>query len=185
MVDRLGRGLKVLEKSFGATLSAEENAELKKQAQVFRDGGFTRKLAEQTVMLERLSPALDVVETAARRRTNVNRVAQVFFGLGDALDLKWLRKQVESLKVAGQWHAVSRSNLRDELFSAHNHLVDRVLHSHGRKKDPMAAWMDANQESLKPVLGMLSDMKNNVDMDYPTISVAVRALERLVAETAS
>ena len=152
---------------------------------MFRDGGFSSKLAEQTVMLQRLSPALDVVETAARRSTDVNRVAQVFFGLGDALDIKWLRKQVESLEVVGQWHAVSRANLRDDLFSSHNHLVDRVLHGHGRKKDPVAAWMDTNQESLKPVLGMLNDMKKNVDMDYPTVSVAVKALERLVAETAS
>jgi glutamate dehydrogenase len=134
-------------------------------------------------MLERLFPTLDVVETAARRKTNVNRVARVFFGLGDALDLKWLRKQVESLEVIGQWHAISRANLRDELFSAHNHLVERVLHSDGRKKDPVSSWMETNRETIKPVKDMLNHMKKGAEMDYPTVSVAVRALEHLVAET--
>ena len=134
-------------------------------------------------MLERLFPALDVVETAAQRRTDVNRVARVFFGLGDALDLKWLKKNVENLKVSGQWHAVSRSNLRDELFSAHNNLVERVLQAHGRKKDPVGSWMESHQADIKPVMDMLNDMRKTAKMDYPTISVAVRALETLVNRT--
>ena len=184
MVERLAPGLKALEKSIGATMTAEENEELKRQVQIYREGGFSRKLAEHTVMLERLFPTLDVVETAARRKTDVNRVARVFFGLGDVLDLKWLRKQVESLEVIGQWHAISRANLRDELFSAHNHLVERVLHSGGRKKNPVVLWMETNGETIKPVKDMLNHMKKSADMDYPTVSVAVRALEQLVAETA-
>jgi len=184
MVERLAPGLGILEKSIGATLTEEESKELKKQVKAYIDGGFSRKLAEHTVMLERLFPTLDVVETAARRRTDVNRVARVFFGLGDALDLRWLKKHVESLKVSRQWHAISRANIRDELFSVHNHLVERVLHSDGRKKDPVAAWMETNQATIKPVRDMLSEMKKSDEMDYPTISVAVRALEHLVAETA-
>jgi len=183
MVERLAPGLKVLEKSIGSTMTVEENEELKRQVQFYREGGFSRKLAEHTVLLERLFPTLDVVETAARRKTDVDRVARVFFGLGDALDLKWLRKQVESLEVVGQWHAISRANLRDELFSTHNHLVERVLQSDGRKKHPVAAWMETNQETLKPVKDMLNKMKKSAEMDYPTVSVAVRALERLVGET--
>jgi glutamate dehydrogenase len=183
MVDRLTPGLQVLEKSIGDTMKAEESEEMMRQIQPYVDGGFSRKLARHTVMLQRLFPTLDVVETAARRRTDVNLVAKVFFGLGDTLDLKWLRKQVESLNVAGQWHAVSRANLRDELFSVHNKLVERVLHSDGGNKEPVESWMETNQEALKPVRHMLSDMKKNAEMDYPTISVAVRALEQLVSET--
>ena len=113
----------------------------------------------------------------------MNRVARVFFGLGEALDLKWLKEHVESLQVARQWHAISRANLRDELFSVHNHLVKRVLQSDGRKKDPVGSWMETNRETIKPVRDMLIDMKKSDEMDYPTISVAVRALEKLVMET--
>ena len=83
-----------------------------------------------------------------------------------------------------QWHAISRANIRDELFSVHNHLVERVLHSDGRKKDPVASWMETNQATIKPVIDMLNEMKKSNEMDYPTISVAVRALEQLVVDTA-
>ncbi|MCJ7815242.1 MAG: NAD-glutamate dehydrogenase, partial [Xanthomonadales bacterium] len=93
------------------------------------------------------------------------------------------KKQVESLKVTGQWHAISRSNLRDELFSTHNHLVDRVLLGAGKKKNPVDAWMESHENAVKPVVDMLNDMKKTAGMDYPTISVAVGALGQLVART--
>ena len=184
MVDRLAPGLAVLEKSITDTMTEDEIESMKRSAQPYLDGGFPRKLARQTVLLERLFPILDVVETAARRKTDVNRVARVFFGLADELRLSWLKRQVDSLQVAGQWHAISRSNLRDELFSAHNHLVQRVLKSDGKKKDPVATWMTSNADKLKPLLLMLNDMEKSTEMDYPTISVAVRALERVIADTA-
>jgi NAD-specific glutamate dehydrogenase len=44
--------------------------------------------------------------------------------------------------------------------------------------------METNQATLKPVQDMLNDMKKGDEMDYPTISVAVRALEQLVVDTA-
>jgi glutamate dehydrogenase len=135
-------------------------------------------------MLDRLFPTLDVVETAARRRSDVGRIAQVFFGLGDALELKWLRRQVEALDVVGQWHAMSRANLRDELFTQHNRLVERVLQADGRKRDPVAAWLGDNAERVGLVQKMLRHMRSQAEMDYPTISVAVRALGQLADDSA-
>jgi len=185
MVNRLSPGLKGVEGYIGISMSEEEQEELQRQAEPYIEGGFAAALAHQVVMLERLFPALDVVETAARRRNDVQRVARVFFGLGDALDLKWLKKQVESLVVSGQWHAISRSNLRDELFLAHNNLVERVLLSDGKKKNPVESWMESNKAEVEPVLQMLKDMRKTKHLDYPTVSVAVRALEKLVTRTGS
>jgi len=184
MVERLAPGIAAVEKTIRRSMSAEEIEALKQQMDPFIEAGFSRKLAQQTVMLERLFPALDVVETAARRRSDVERIAQVFFGLGDALELKWLRRQVESLAVVGQWHAMSRTNLRDELFGQHNRLVARVLQADGRKRDPVAAWMETHGERVRQVQKMLSDMRNQAEMDYPTIAVAVRSLGQLADDTA-
>ena len=112
----------------------------------------------------------------------MDRVARVFFGLGDELHLNWLRTQVESLNVVGQWHAVSRANLRDQLFMVHNDLVESVLRLDGRKKDPVAAWINRMEKALMPIIHMLKDMQNNYEMDYPTVSVAINALEKLTRE---
>jgi glutamate dehydrogenase len=185
MVQRLAPGLSVVEKVIRQSMSAEETQALEQQMLPYVEGKFPQPLAEQIVMLERLFPALDVVETAARRRSDVARIAQVFFSLGELLDLKWLRRQVEALQVVGQWHAMSRANLRDELFTQQNRLVERVLQSGGRKRDPVTAWSEANAERLATMQKMLSHMKNHVEMDYPTIAVAVRSLGQLVDDSAN
>jgi glutamate dehydrogenase len=184
MVERLAPGLKDVEKALRKAMSAEDIEALERQMQPYLEGGFPGKLAGRAVMLDRLFPALDVVETAAHRRADVSRIAQVFFGLGDALELKWLRRQVENLDVVGQWHAMSRANLRDELFTQQNRLVERVLKADGRKRDPVAAWMACHSERVASVQKMLNHMKNHVEMDYPTIAVAVRSLGQLADDTA-
>jgi glutamate dehydrogenase len=182
-VERLQPGLAVMEKAIRNALSEEESAALERQMQPLLDGGFGRPLALQTAMLDRLFPALDVVETAARRGSEVGRIAGVFFGLDDAFELTWLRRQVESLDVVGQWHAMSRANLRDELFTQQNRLVERVLQAGARKRDPLAAWLAAHTERVAAVQKMLQHMQH-VEMDYPTLAVAVRSLGQLADETA-
>ena len=183
MVERLKPGLRNIGKIIRRSMTEEEIAQLESQMQPYMDGGFPRKLAEWTVMLDRLFPALEVVETAASRRSDVNRIASVFFGLGDALELKWLRRQVEALAVGGQWHAISRANLRDELFTQHNRLVECVLQVGGRKRDPLAAWLSAHSERVGEVQEVLRQMRKEGGMDYATLSVAVRSLAQLADDT--
>ncbi len=166
------------------TLSADDIISLNNQIKPYLNGAFPKTLATYTVMLDYVFPALDMVEIAARRGTDVERVAKVFSGLGDSLHLRWLMRQVESLEVLGQWHAQARANLRNELFTQHNRLVERILQEVGDERDPMAAWIDANRSCVQRPMDLMLDMKNQAEMDYATIAVAVRSLAQLVAETA-
>jgi glutamate dehydrogenase len=184
MIDLLAPGLHILTRSIQKSLSSEDVASMKAQMQPYLDGGFSKALARRIVSLQFLFPALDVVETAARWNTDVRQVADVFFGLGEVLELRWLRSQVEALKVVGQWHARARANLRDELFAQQNLLVGRVLQASGNETDPVSGWISANEQSVKRLVDMMHDMKNHSGMDYATITVAVRSLARLASETA-
>jgi glutamate dehydrogenase len=44
----------------------------------------------------------------------------------------------------------------------------------------VARWLGREDGSLRFTLGMLADMRNQVAMDYPTVSVAIRRLAQLV-----
>ena len=182
MVKRLGPGLAAMEDIVRAELSAADAEALSRRAARFTEGGFSRKLAQRAALLDELFPALDIVETAARRGSGVDRVAGVSFALGRAFERDWLRHRIESLEVAGEWHAMSRAILRDELFGHHNRMVERVLAEHGRKKDPVAAWIDEHVERAADVKSMLARMKNQDDLDYATLSVAVRFLGQLAED---
>jgi len=184
MVDRLAPGLRTLKRSMQKALSADDLITLDSQIKPYVDGGFPKALATRTVLLDFVFPALDVVEIAARRGTDVELVAKVYSGLGNSMNLRWMMRQVESLEVLGQWHAQARTNLRDELFTQHNHLVERILQAAGDERDPVAAWIDANRSCVQRPMDMMHDMRNLAEMDYATIAVAVRSLAQLVNETA-
>jgi glutamate dehydrogenase len=184
MVDRLAPGMQTLKRSMQKTISADDIIAMNNQVKPYVDGGFSRALATRTVLLDYVFPALDVVEIAARRETDVELVAKVFSSLGDAMNLRWLRQQVESLEVLGQWHAQARANIRDELFTQHNHLVERILQGAGDERDPVAAWIETNRSCVQRPMDMMHHMKNHAEMDYATVAVAVRSLAQLVNETA-
>ena len=180
MVRRLAPGLEKLEDMIRQSLSSEEKENMKATMQPLLEGGFPRKLAERAAILVFLFPALDIVETAARRKTDARRVARIAFRLGGVIEFNWLQRQIASLDVAGQWHAMSRANLRNELFEHENRLVERILSDHGRKKDPVGAWSETHHAPLKSFVNMIASMKSQPEMDYATLSVAVRALGKLV-----
>ena len=183
MIERLAPGLEVLEKKIMRSLNETEKAQVQARAEPLLAGGMPKVLASRAASLHLLYPALDVVETAARRKTDVLSVATVFFALGDKLCLKWLRECVEELPVEGHWHAHARGNLRDELYSQHRRLAGRALEAYPDAKDPVNSWIEANAEDVERVSDMMNDMHNLASMDYATVSVAVRSLDQLLLAT--
>jgi glutamate dehydrogenase len=180
MVERLAPGLLVMESILQDSASEEEAALMEAQENVYTEGGFPAELARRTVMLYRLFPSLDVVETSAQRNMKVENVALVYFSLGDSLRLKWLSEQFENLPVKGQWHALARANLRDELFSIQNELVEQTLQEQGKHQDTVARWSANHQAQVTEVVNMLDDMARLPTVDYATATVAVRSLGMLL-----
>jgi glutamate dehydrogenase len=183
-IKRLGPGIKVLKKAMEKALASDDRAQLELAMHPYVESGFPTALAKRIAMLPMLFPALDVVETAAQRKTSAERVSRIYFGLGEVLDLKWLRAEVEALKVEGQWHAHARGNLRSDLLSHHNKLVDRVIATCGSARDPVSCWVDLNEEHVGRVKDMLHDMRGVPSMDYATLAVAVQSLGQLIQTTA-
>jgi glutamate dehydrogenase len=98
---------------------------------------------------------------------------------GDSLGLRWLREQLEELPVKGQWHALARASLRDELMSLLNELVGNILRTEGKRQDALARWSNRHEAEVASFVGMMHDMEAQ-PLDYATASVALRALTTLV-----
>ncbi|MEO5595700.1 MAG: NAD-glutamate dehydrogenase domain-containing protein, partial [Lysobacteraceae bacterium] len=165
-----------------------EQAQMRARAQHWTALGFTPKPAAQLASLPFLSSALDIVDVALTRKLDVSDVAQVYFKLGDALHLGWLLDQIERLPVEGRWHAHARGVMRDELQSQQSALVAQVLSSggkHGQVDGLVDQWLARDDASMRYTLSMFADMRNQRNMDYPTVSVAVRRLAQTVAADAT
>jgi len=137
-------------------------------------------LAARLAGLPDLRAALDMVEVAERSGQPIARVAAVFYELGEALDLEWLRDQIEALPVEGHWHAQARGSLLDELNHQHRALALQVLSmpGAGNAASPVRAWLERDDPTLKHTRAMLAEILTQ-NADYPIASVAVRRLAQL------
>ncbi|HPG95593.1 MAG TPA: NAD-glutamate dehydrogenase, partial [Dokdonella sp.] len=144
--------------------------------------GFPAELADQLSHLPALGAVLDIALVAVESGAPVARVAAVHYAVGEALNLRWLMEKVEELPVETRWHAHARGSLRDELNAQQRSLALQILafDTKGEGADRVAAWMNRDDAALKTTLAMLADMRSQVVIDYPIVSVAVRRLAQLV-----
>src|SRR5690606_26809982 len=89
-------------------LTATGKGDFNGNAEKWEGLGFDEPLAQRLARSPVLRAALDMAEVAHNCDQPVERVAGAFFGLAEALDLDWLRSEIESLPVESRWHAQAR-----------------------------------------------------------------------------
>ncbi len=143
--------------------------------------GFPDELAQKLATIPSLEVAMDIIETSLESGRPVEHVARVFFDLGEAFDIEWLRTQIEKLPVESRWHAQARGALRDELAVQQRAMVGQILASEQGRQGPdgaVAAWLQRDDPQLVFTRGMLDEIRG-VDVDYPIASVALRRLAQI------
>ncbi len=180
-VERYGNGISELRTHLNDALADAERVRAAADCEHWIKLGFDAELAGKLSLLPALASAFDIIEVALDAGLPVLKVAQVYYGLGETLSLKWLMSKIEELPVDGRWHALARGVSRDELFAQQRILTAQVLAKGGKGsgKDLVVNWIQRDDPALKFTLGMFADMRSQVNMDYPTVSVAVRRLAQL------
>ncbi|MGK7294300.1 MAG: NAD-glutamate dehydrogenase [Candidatus Wenzhouxiangella sp. M2_3B_020] len=182
-VSRFGPGMRDFRESLPDILSEAENEELDARRKELEQAGFEPDFARRLAALGWMYSALDIVDQSRTLDLEVIDVGRTYFRLLDELCLRWLRESVESLPVEKQWHAHARGNLRDELYSHHRVLVERILTEHRGADDPIAAWFDAHRRSVERTRAMLEEMRATSTLDFATMQVAIHGLGQLLSAT--
>ncbi len=180
-VDRYLPGMVELKANLAAYLSDGDRAAMAAAARHWTEQGFAADLAGRLAALPPLGALLDIVEVAREGGRRIGEVAPVFYATGEALDLGWLMEKIEGLPVETRWHAHARGSLRDELNERQRALTLQVLAAtaDGEGRARVGSWLERDDPTLKHTLGMLADMRSQVAVDYPIVSVAVRRLAQL------
>ncbi|MBS0438814.1 MAG: NAD-glutamate dehydrogenase [Proteobacteria bacterium] len=181
-VDRYHAGMRELRGHLTEAITPREKQRFDTDKQRWIDAGFPDALSADLAVLPTPGSGLDIIHVAADHKLGVERAAEVYFALGDALYLSWLMAKIEELPVESRWHAHARGSLRDELYSQHRALTAQII-GHGGKgsgAELVEAWLNRDDPALKFTLNMFADMRSQLVADYPIVSVAVRRLAQLV-----
>jgi glutamate dehydrogenase len=181
LVERYQPGMDQLRGVLPATLTEAGKATWTAAREHWHGLGFPDALAERLATLPTLEVAMDIVEVALQSGRPIEHVARVFFDLGDALDIEWLRQQIEKLPVESRWHAQARGALRDQLAVQQRAMVGEILgseHGQGDAAGAVAAWLARDDAQLQFTRSMLDEIRG-ADVDYPIASVALRRLGQI------
>ncbi len=154
-------------------------AQLESAATRIEEQGVPGSLARCVAGLDELYSALDLVEVSAEcGRTEVD-AAQVYFSLGEALDLHWLGQQVGALPADSRWQSLARSALRGDVSAQARALTVQALRSAGQDVAPeevVSHWLEANAMQLERYRQLLTDVRNAPNTDMAMLSVLLREL---------
>ncbi len=184
--NELNKGVNQFRKDFTKYINDADKAAMKRVINAIDKQGFSNDLAQNVAALPYLSAALDVVKVANKQNVSVKDAADLYFPLGKTLNLIWLQNMIERLAVSNQWHVHARGGLRDDLTEYHAQLTASLLKRYGKQKNSdeiLSEWSLEFGRKVKNVKGMMTSIKNEKDVDYPTIMVAINTLSHLVTAT--
>jgi glutamate dehydrogenase len=180
-VSRLRRGLADLDAALPGVLSGTDQTFFESRRAQYREANVPEALAKRMASLAALRSGPDLVEIAESAKLPVTAAARVYFGVGTALQLDWIREQIESLGVEGHWQAVARTTLRDNIYNLQRVLCMQVLNE-ARQRAPeqaLQAWVARHQKAVDYLRQTVNDMRSLPEMDFATLSVALQAVRRM------
>ncbi|HKE96505.1 MAG TPA: NAD-glutamate dehydrogenase domain-containing protein, partial [Povalibacter sp.] len=179
-VERLRSGLTRLDAAIPRVLSGADLEIFKTAHENYRVARVPEALSKRMASLAALRSGPDLVDISGQTGVAIEAAASVYFGVGTALSLDWVREQIESLGVEGHWQAVARSTLRDNIYDLQRKLCLQVL---GRTKSPPAnaveTWLAGKPAAIEHVRQTINDMRALPQMDFATLSVALQAVRAL------
>ena len=171
-----------IEKLYGKQeklLSGGPKAQWVKACERYQQAGVPAKLAQVIAGARSLYAAMGVIEVAEQTQQPTDLVAQVFFAIGEKLELDLLSQQLNALPVENYWQALAREAFRDDLDWQQRALVANALVSIGKTKSidvVIERWLESNAWLVERWRNILSELKSAEKLEYAMYTVALREL---------
>ncbi|HET8880974.1 MAG TPA: NAD-glutamate dehydrogenase [Solimonas sp.] len=179
-VSRFGEGVDALTAMLPDALPGSYRGDWDKAVAAMLGDGVPVGLAHQLANTMVLGSALDIVEIAADAQLPLAEAAQVYFLVGDRLNMLWLLSTIIAFPVQSKWQALARSNLREDGYRLHRRIAARVLQMPGASAQArLDAWLQGHPAKLKFGIQRLQDLQAGGVADFMTLAVAVRELRKL------
>ncbi|WP_111979268.1 NAD-glutamate dehydrogenase [Algibacillus agarilyticus] len=159
-------------------VSKEHKALLESEQVLIREG-IDKTLACQIARFSNLFSVMDIAQVADETNKDVDIVADVYYKLGDKMDLHWFLEQITAQPVTNHWQALARAAFREELDWQQRSLTAVILR-YCADQTEAPAMLDIWAKEHKQVLGrwrqMLADFRTTKSHEFAKFSVALREL---------
>ena len=147
--------------------------------QAYQEAGVPANLAKVVAGARSLYAFLGIIEVAESAQVSTAQVAEIYFDLGERLQLHWLSQQLNYLNVANYWQALAREAFRDDLDWQQRALVSNAMQCHEKGESVKLAvdrWYEDNACLVSRWMNVLSELKSAEQQEYAMYTVALREL---------
>jgi glutamate dehydrogenase len=179
------KGVEELKKVMPAVLGVQGHAQYDEFYQEQINSGIPPKLAHELTVTRGLFGATDIIELSQIKDVKVSKVAEIYFGIGEFLDLNWIRTQIIIHPTENHWESLSREALRDDLDWQQRQLTAGII-GDGKNKDlnsHLEAWEKNHNSLIERWRQILTDLKSSTILNYTMFFVAIRELLDLTQTT--
>jgi len=148
--------------------------------------GLSERLAHELTVSRALFSATDIIEIAQQYNLDVKHVAEVYFGVGEYLELGWIRSQVIIHPTESHWESLSREALRDDLDWQQRQLTAGIIRFGNHETNLMGClenWSQINHGLIDRWRKILIELKASSSLNYTMFFVAIRELLDLTQTT--
>jgi len=155
--------------------------------------GTPHTLAQRIAPLDRLAELFEIVHLAADVDVSRASAAEVYYRVGEVVDLDWVRQNLGALSAEGRWERRAVEGLHEGLRYARRQIAHDVLLCHqgagevglvGQVDACLREYVDSHQEQLVKLRGLIDDIKSAPQATLAALLVVVRELGRLVGRPA-
>jgi glutamate dehydrogenase len=180
------QGVTELKKAMPSVFGEAGRAQYEEQYQERIQDGIPPGLAHELTVTRGLFAATDIIELAYKHNMKIAKVAEIYFGIGEFLDLAWIRTQVIIHPTENHWESLSREALRDDLDWQQRQLTAGIMGYDSKNKDLQArleSWGENHIALIERWHFILNDLKSSSVLNYTMFFVAIRELLDLTQTT--
>ncbi|WP_336366903.1 NAD-glutamate dehydrogenase [Marinobacter sp. C2H3] len=148
--------------------------------------GLPSELASVMAGTGYLYSSLGIIEAREAVDMPLKTVANLYYDLGERLDLNWFANAIARLQPASHWQALARESFREDLEWQQRALTTGVLRLAKSPDDVagcVAQWQERHQPMIDRWKSMLGEFKGVREPEYAMFSVALRELLDLAQST--
>lgn len=195
LVERFRPGVESMALSLSERLTGEPREAWQARYNELKQAGVPSDLAVQAASFDSLYTLLGIIATAEQTGEPLDRVADVYFLIGEQLDLYSVDRQIKLMDQETHWQSLARDGFREELNSQQRAITVSVLNrasaERAEKEEAeseqevlssqacVESWLETNSVLLQRWSQILTDLNAVSKPDSAVFAVAIRELVEL------
>lgn len=149
--------------------------------------GIPEPLARTVSAANHLYVALGIIEAQENTSVDLERVANLYYAIGERLQLDWFGRAITALVPSSHWQAMARESFREDLDWQQRALTVGVIAFAGDRtnmEECLEVWTEKHAALIDRWSKMLAELRSSTDPEFSMFSVALRELLDLAQSTA-